>query len=86
MAIILSLPQCVNSLLRLTTKKHQRSVLLSLCERNQPVDSPHKGTVAENGSIWWRQNVWSDQATGFAILRRLFLIIILDVYGTETLI
>ena len=35
----------LNSLFRLTSKKHQIPALLVLCEGNPPVDSPHKGPV-----------------------------------------
>ena len=46
-----------NDLLRLTTKKHQRSKLLSLCEGNPHVTDlfpAQKDSIAENVSIWWR--------------------------------
>ena len=52
-----------NSLFRLTTKKHQRSASLSLCQGNPPVTGgfpAQRDSNAENISIWWRHNMhWS---------------------------
>ena len=43
----LSIECLFNTLFSVTTKSHQRSALLSLCEGNPPIDSPHKGRVTQ---------------------------------------
>ena len=50
---------CFNSLSRLTTRKFQQPVLLSLCEGNPPATGGYpteRDSNAENVSIWWRYN------------------------------
>ena len=45
-----------DSLIRLTTKKHQKSALLSLCKENPPVT----GEIPEKGTLTWKMFPFDD--------------------------
>ena len=54
-----SIERLINSLFRVTMKKHQRSTLLSLCEGNPLVTGgflTQRDSNTKNDSIWWQHN------------------------------
>ena len=62
-----------NSVFELTTKKHQRSALLSLCEGNPLMTSgfhAQRDRNAENVFIWWRHSFLMSIFTRMQHIRR----------------